>query len=194
MHIRVEALHQIAAGLIVKTLLGKVANSLNSRPDYVIVKDVSSHEPVDGKENKSDITKSAETEVVENFGSCQVNIALVHNELEDVANSSVVKVIGTNNQEASNDVMCKHLVMIFTSVFNMNYVDLLKPTSQLNQIVILHCQRQLVVRPSLPQIGGGKKIIGVVVEVHAKSEGAQVVDKRPTLLDKPENTFAGLEV
>lgn len=194
MHIGVEALHQLAAGIIVKALLGKITNSLNSRPDYIVVKNVSSHKPVDGEENKSDITKSVEAKVVENFGSGQVNITLVHDELENVTNSSIVKVIGTNHQKTSNDVMCKHLVVIFTSVFNMNHVDLLKPTTQLDQIVVLHCQRQLVVRPSLPQIGSGKEVVRVVVEIHAKSEGAQVVDKRPTLLNEPENTFASLEV
>ena len=70
--------------------------------------------------------------------------------------------IAPKHQRAGDDVVREHLHMVFSSFFDVDHQDLLKPEGELYEIVPLEQAIHFSIWPTLPQIGKVQPIVGIV--------------------------------
>ncbi|KAL8813006.1 MAG: hypothetical protein Q9200_000593 [Gallowayella weberi] len=76
--------------------------------------------------------------------------AMLHAAQDGVANLCLMVAITCEHQNASDDMMCKHLPMIFSPLFDVDDDDLLHPKRKLYEVVPFEQPAHFPVRPVGP--------------------------------------------
>lgn len=86
---------------------------------------------------KCNITGRLVLEIFEYFCDGKDDVDEIHYAEEKVSNLGLVVAVRTENQSTSNDVVCKHLPVVFPSLLDVYNHNLLQPKRKLDQVVPL---------------------------------------------------------
>jgi len=146
------------------------------------VEDVTREEPGEDKNAECDVTDSRITHVLEQFGGLwllallsrfavadctyrQDDIHQVHYAQYDDSNTRVVVAIRQKDEYGREDVVHKHLQVVFTFLLNVYDKDLLEVESPLNEVVELEQAFNFSKGPALPDTVEIQPEIRVVCDV-----------------------------
>ncbi len=80
------------------------------------------------------------------------DINSIHQTQDRVADLGLMIAVACKHENACDDMMCKHLPMIFPPFLDVNHDNLLHPESKLDEVVPLEQSAHFPVRPVGPQL------------------------------------------
>lgn len=95
----------------------------------------------------------------------QEQIHHVHNDKDEVANTSVVVTITGEEESSGDEVVGEHLPVVLAALLDIDDDDLLQPKGPLTQDVTLHNTVKLTIRPVGPELLHVPVVGRITVEV-----------------------------
>ena len=86
----------------------------------------------------------------------------LHQAEDDMSNFGEMMPVARQDQEARNDVVREHLVVVFAALLDVDHNDLLQPERKLDEVVAFHDALQLPVGPGRPHLAEVEPVVGMV--------------------------------